>query len=296
MEIMRYFKLVVTGASYRILKRRLLEDKIDFSHIPVGLSSNKGRSFTLSNSVPLERILVENSDYSRKSLKRRLLASGLVKNECSLCGLDGEWKGKKLIMVIDHINGICDDNRLENLRMVCPNCNSQLDTTTGKNRRKISNCIKCGKVIERGSRYCKTCRPHKLKVEFEDRPSKEELARMVSETPMTQIGKKYGVSSNSIRKWCGVYGIELERKRVNTPDVFCSCGKKILSHSRTGKCVECFRLESRKVTQRPSKEELEKYLCEMSMRAIGVKYGVSHGTIGTWCRVYGIRQVGKDGS
>ena len=63
------------------------------------------------------------------------MKSGILKNKCSICGLDGKWNDKKLIMVLDHINGINNDNRKENLRMLCPNCNSQQPTFAGRNKR-----------------------------------------------------------------------------------------------------------------------------------------------------------------
>src|SRR6266511_923986 len=86
-----------------------------------------------ASSTPLEEVLVENSTYSRFHLKRRLLASGTLKNECAVCGQGQVWMGQPLAMVLDHINGVPNDNRLENLRMLCPNCNSQTATYCAKN-------------------------------------------------------------------------------------------------------------------------------------------------------------------
>ena len=53
--------------------------------------------------------------------------------KCSICGQQPFWNGKPLIMILDHINGIHTDDRLENLRWVCPNCNYQLETTGSRN-------------------------------------------------------------------------------------------------------------------------------------------------------------------
>lgn len=69
---------------------------------------------------------------NRKHIKARLMKAGIFANSCQACGL-AEWQGRALSMHLDHINGIKDDNRLENLRMLCPNCHSQTPTYGGRN-------------------------------------------------------------------------------------------------------------------------------------------------------------------
>jgi hypothetical protein len=86
--------------------------------------------------VPIERLLVPNGG-SRRSVKQRLLECGLVENRCEICGLE-DWLGKPIIIHLDHINGIRDDHRLENLRMLCPNCHSQTDTYGARNKGRWS--------------------------------------------------------------------------------------------------------------------------------------------------------------
>lgn len=73
----------------------------------------------------------------RRHIKRRLLQEGVIENRCSGCGIR-DYNGKPLSMQLDHINGINDDYRLTNLRMLCPNCHSLTDTYGGRNvlRRK----------------------------------------------------------------------------------------------------------------------------------------------------------------
>jgi len=82
---------------------------------------------------PLEEILVENSTYSRGSLKRRLYATGLKQRNCELCGQGEEWQGRRMALILDHINGVANDNRLENLELLCPNCHAFTPTYRGRN-------------------------------------------------------------------------------------------------------------------------------------------------------------------
>jgi transposase-like protein len=83
---------------------------------------------------PLRKWLTKNSKVSRGGLKKRLTASGLLKNECAICGLVPVWNGKVLVLVLDHENGIRTDNRIRNLRLICPNCDSQTETFKGRNK------------------------------------------------------------------------------------------------------------------------------------------------------------------
>jgi uncharacterized protein YerC len=84
--------------------------------------------------LPLHEILTEKSSHARKHVKSRLLHTNTLRNACYICGIS-EWLGKPLSLELDHINGIGDDHRLENLRMLCPNCHSQTETFKGRNKR-----------------------------------------------------------------------------------------------------------------------------------------------------------------
>lgn len=81
--------------------------------------------------------------YDKEFLKGNIASQNALRNhlkihkdyKCEICGMDGIWNGKPLVLVLDHINGNPNDNRYENLRFVCPNCNSQLPTFTGRNKK-----------------------------------------------------------------------------------------------------------------------------------------------------------------
>ncbi len=137
-EILRNIEASIGGSSRETLQKRIELLQIDTSHLSVW-KERVGEKFS-ERKIPLENILVEHSTYQRQHLKRRLIENGLMENRCAICGLEPEWEGKELTLDLDHINGIKDDNRLENLRLVCPNCHSQTGTFAGRNlRRKKKN-------------------------------------------------------------------------------------------------------------------------------------------------------------
>jgi len=81
-------------------------------------------------------VFCENSTYSRHHLKKRIINNNLIEYKCYKCQNNGEWNGEKLSLQLEHKNGINNDNRLENLSFLCPNCHSQTDTYASKSRKK----------------------------------------------------------------------------------------------------------------------------------------------------------------
>ena len=90
----------------------------------------RGELHARARALPIPVLL--QTTKSRAAVRRRLLSEGILENICSACGLT-EWLGSPISMHIDHINGVKDDHRLENLRMLCPNCHSQTPTYGGRN-------------------------------------------------------------------------------------------------------------------------------------------------------------------
>ena len=196
-SILKEFGYSGKGGSSITLRQRIAEENIDCSHIP---RYNTNRKFPDRKSISLEEVTIKNSTYDRGNLKKRLLKDGILENKCDICDLEPVWQNKNLVMVLDHINGVNNDHRLRNLRLLCPNCNSQTSTFAGKTFKKKYNCKKCGIGIIKKSKLCCKCysfRQRKVK----DRPSKEQLLKEIEETNYCAVGRKYGVSDNAVRKW-----------------------------------------------------------------------------------------------
>lgn len=116
------------GGVTKLIKDRIKELNIDISHF-----NRYAKGSLAERNKPLEDILVQNSTYTNNtSLKKRLLEAQLIEYRCYICGIS-EWNNQPLSLQLDHINGNNKDNRIENLRLLCPNCHSQTDTFSGRN-------------------------------------------------------------------------------------------------------------------------------------------------------------------
>ncbi len=221
---LRCLGLRPAGGNHRTLRNLIAEYGISTDHFQPIWNLRGPRP---AKATPLEDVLVENSSYSRGKLKERLYDAGLRRRQCELCGQDEEWHGRQMSLILDHINGVATDNRLVNLRIVCPNCAATLDTHCGrKNRldREPRSCLHCGREFVpkyASHRYCsQICgvhskgprqpRPERRKV---DRPSYEQLMADIESMSFLAIGRKYGVSDNAVRKWIRWYEYQREMEQ-----------------------------------------------------------------------------------
>lgn len=201
-DVLRRQNKAVSGTALKILK-----DKLNSYGILYHFLNEKNIS-----KLGLDEILVNGKAYSSGKLKTRLIKSGLKEDICEECGIS-EWNGKKLILQLHHINGDHNDNRLENLQILCPNCHSLTENFSNKKAKEVKVCPDCGKGIDSRSSYCLSCAP-KHKELCSNCPSKEELLVQILHYPFTYIGKFYGVSDSAVRKWCKKFNLPSTKSEI----------------------------------------------------------------------------------
>jgi hypothetical protein len=210
-QVLKRFDLENRGANPKTLKRRIKDEGLDDSSLSKNLKFgggwNKNTKGILNKRMSLEDAMVKifTKRPSSQQQKNYIRSYKLIDEICGECGLGKEWNNKPITLELDHIDGDSINNILSNLRWLCPNCHSQTDTFRGRKLRRKYFC-ECGKEMLKNSKTCNYCsnknQPRKV-----IRPSKEELEKLVKENPMTQLGKRFGVSDNAIRKWCKSYNI-----------------------------------------------------------------------------------------
>lgn len=199
--ILRDMNIKSNSGNYQTLHRYTNKFELSLNKI---LNDNS-KYIGLQNGITykLSEILIKDSSYGNThSLKKRLYKEGLKQPFCEKCRQNENWNGEKMSLILDHINGNHSDNRIENLRILCPNCNATLPTHGGKN-------IGYDKKIKRKERNIIEESKKKRKVE---RPSHKQLVSDVSLLGYLATGRKYNVSDNSIRKWIKFY----EKYEINS--------------------------------------------------------------------------------
>lgn len=158
---LRLLNMSQTGANYITVKDAINRLSLNTSHW-TGIHHRKGKAL-INPKKSLSELLTENSRTQTSRLKHRLIKEGLFTNQCSVCCQEPSWKDKPLVMVLDHINGINNDFRFENLRLLCPNCNSQQSTFAGRNNKSKRGpghfCNNCNRKLTalRKSGMCNVC-------------------------------------------------------------------------------------------------------------------------------------------
>lgn len=197
-EMMRILKIRQGGGGYQALDKWCRKYQVsppDGSFI--GHKNITKYSFV---AMPNDDWFVNGTFRNGQNSKVRLLRMG-VEDKCVECDGGPVWNGKPITLQIDHVNGDRWDNRIENLRIMCPNCHSQTETYANTGKRSARSYCECGKEISRASVSCHSCesesRVGATTVEY---PEIEELLAMIRSSSYVQVGRLLGCSDNAVRK------------------------------------------------------------------------------------------------
>lgn len=247
-DVLRSLSIPIRGNNSATLKKKIAEYQLDISHFTF-VSKNKGNS----KRKDVNEYLYNGSKIPSTKLKIRLIKSGLKQNKCEICGCT-EWMGKTIVCQLHHIDGNPENNQLDNLQMLCPNCHSQTHNFCGepKNIEKPKRyCKNCGRQISWSkSEYCVQCSAEKRTKKRLDKvgkifPDRETLWELVKEQPFTKIAESYGVTDNAIRKWCKKYDIPYTKTSLGIID---------MTRIPERECLYCHKL------YKPTKRD-QKYCC-----------------------------------
>ena len=198
------------------LRKYIKQNKIPMPfYLGVSVASRNSQ-FSRSKNIT-ESDLCENSFRSTSAIKRFLIKTKRKKEKCEKCGWCEVRKcDGKIPIHLHHKNGNSSDNRISNLEILCPNCHSLTPNYAGKNKKSLkrealqkrrrkkynepkNECLVCGK-LGYGKKYCShSC--SQLASRKVDRPTKKQLTNDLEKMSYTAVGRKYGVSDNTIRKW-----------------------------------------------------------------------------------------------
>jgi hypothetical protein len=219
---MRLLGLRPAGGNYKTLWCLIEHYRISTDHLDPNWVFRGPRP---TRTIPLEEILVEHSTYNRWRLKERLYREGIKQRVCELCGQGEMWHGRGMALILDHINGVGDENRITNLRVVCPNCTATFDTHCGRqNRVEVTPrvCQHCQREFwpkYHEQRYCShpcgahadRSSPHPERRNVQ-RPPYDVLIEETQRMGFSAVGRKYGVSDNAVRKWIRWHEAAAERR------------------------------------------------------------------------------------
>lgn len=254
-EMLDRIGLGYRGHSYDTLKERLREEGIDFTSV----QGNKKNS----RYVNIHEVLIENSPYvSTNSLKHRLLKEGILENKCSVCGQLPIHMDKPLSLQLDHINGIHNDHRVINLRIICPQCHSQTITYSGKNSNNNEYRISYFKKHE--NEIIKV-EDGKLIISIGNiRMSHLEFVELLDNKVADEICRENSISIGDLKKICSRLKLKIRYK------------------NRTKKIII-------------TKDELSELITKLPKEKIGKMFGVSGKAIGKKCVALGIKMENMRG-
>lgn len=199
-EALESLGLRAAGGNYKAFKEACVRFGISVPHFNY---TRQALSLNLSRTIPNDEVFIKDSKYSSRSgIKKRLVRDFGWRYRCmsTYCpNPEPNWGGKPLTLQLEHVNGVWNDNRLENLMLLCPNCHSQTSTYAGRSKKQIHVCS-CGNPKGKSSKLCQECAGSQPRKKNIDWPEITELKEMVYNLGYSGTGRELGVSDNAVRK------------------------------------------------------------------------------------------------
>lgn len=208
-EVVKKLGLKNSGGNNSHIRKVIKQLGLDTSHF-LGQSWSRGRTFSPKYDISI--YLNNEQAIGSSTLRKRLIKEGYFKKSCSMCGLS-EWLENPISLELHHKDGDHENNNLDNLSVLCPNCHSlthslardchkQKPKSKPKPRPKKNKCTRCNAPCV--NKFCSQ-KCVRLSSRVVERPSKSQLREEIEKSNFTQVAKKYGVSDNAIRKWLKNY-------------------------------------------------------------------------------------------
>jgi len=275
------------GGNFNKIKKYIKLYDINIDHF-TGQGWNTGDRYKFFGKlIPLDKILKgEYPTFPTNHLRVRLIKEGIKQEKCEICGIT-DWNNKKISFHLDHIDGDNTNHKLDNLRILCPNCHTQTDTYGSKKRSKkiYYSRLELLKAIYESKTYTEV----KKKLNLSRNGDNETIKNILFEynVKFTEkekiqdiILKEIEFENNKLKEKI------IKRVRRSKDEIsknYCECGKEITKNAK--RCEICEKIKQRKVKDRPSKEELILMIKDSSLEAVGRKYKVSGNAVKKWLKL-----------
>ena len=211
-QTLRALGVQAKGANFRTLKKYISKLNLDISHFCFGKNFDLDRIKNSRYILTPEEMFIENSLTNTKHIRNTLIKLKLIDYKCQMCGIT-HWQNQELSLHLDHINGTNSDNRLENLRFLCPNCHSLTETYCGRNihnKPEYKNnriCPYCNGPKDGAALSCMKCK-HLNKKEIIWMPIEDLIAFIRKVKSFSEAARQLNINHRNIQRHLQDQGID----------------------------------------------------------------------------------------